>query len=257
MIDNGSLWLLGGLLLLAMLVAYEVGLRLHARLRVRTDGQGDGSSNESYALSGVFGLLALLMAFAFGLALDRFEERRVLVVAKANAIGTLASRLALAPEPSRPALLADLDRYADARLEVGLATDPARSNAALARADALYTRFGVRLYAALADGPGDARMTLLVPAYNETGDIAEERRAARAARLPAMVIALLALYCVAGATMLGYTVARSGAAHRLSAGVFFVLLAFAFATILDLDRPRGGGIHVPQDELERVAEALS
>lgn len=256
MIDNGSLLLLGGLLLLAMLVAYEVGLRLHARLRARSDGDAEGSSDESYAMSGVFGLLALLMAFAFGLALDRFEERRVLVVAEANAIGTLASRVALAPEASRPALLAELGRYARARLEVGLATDPARSNAALARADALHARFGERLYAALADGPGDARMTLLVPAYNEAGDIAAERRAARAARLPGMVIALLALYCVAGAGMLGYTVAGSGARHRLAAGVFFVLLAFAFATILDLDRPRGGVIHVPQDELKRVAEGF-
>ena len=62
MIDEAPLWLTGIMLFASMVVAYEAGLRLHARLRSRADAPGSESSDESYVLSGVFGLLALLMA---------------------------------------------------------------------------------------------------------------------------------------------------------------------------------------------------
>lgn len=257
MIDSVPLMLVGSGLLVAMMLTYEGGIRLHRRLRKRADAPGGESSDESYAMSGVFGLLALLMAFAFGLALDRFEERRVLVVAEANAVGTFASRLALLPEEARQPIRRDLARYVKARVVVGRANDPARSEAAAIRADAIHDRLGERLLATLASGPADARTTLLVQAFDETGDAATERRAARAAGLPGLVLALLSLYCIAGAGMLGYTVAASGARHRAAAGVFFLLLAFAFVTILDLDRPRGGAITVSQAELERVSAHLT
>lgn len=257
MIDSAPLLLVGTVLLALMMVAYESGMRLHRRLRSRADAPGNESSDESYAMSGVFGLLALLMAFAFGLALDRFEERRVLVVAEANAIGTFASRLALAPAAAQAMLQRDLVRYAKARTVVGRTTDAARSQVAANIADALHVRLGEQLMLTLAAGPGDSRTSLLVQAFDETGDTAAQRRAARAARLPDLVLALLALYCFAGAGMLGYTVAGSGARHRIAAGVFFLLLSFAFVTILDLDRPRGGAITVSQSELERVTAQLT
>lgn len=256
MIDEAPLWLICILLMVAMGLAYEGGLRLHGRLRTRADAPGSDSSDESYILSGVFGLLALLMAFSFSLALDRYEERRALVVSEATAIGTLAARLALLPETNRRALENDLARYAQARVIVGRTTDPARSAVALAQAGALHDQLGSHLYAMLSAGPIDVRTTLLVQGLDEASAIATERRAARAARLPLPVLALLALYCVVGAAMLGYTLAGSQAKHRLAAGVFFVLLTVAFITILDLDRPRGGAIFVPQTELERVATSL-
>lgn len=257
MINDAPLWLMGTILLSGMALAYEGGLRLHDRLRNRADAPGRDSGDESYILSGVFGLLALLMAFAFSLALDRYEERRALVVSEANAIGTLAARLALLPETSRRALASDLARYAQARVVVGRTSDPAGSAVALQQAETLHDQLGSHLYAALSAGPIDARTTLLVQALDEAGDVATERRAARAARLPLPVLELLALYCVVGATILGYTLAGSQAKHRLAACVFFALLTVAFVTILDLDRPRGGAIIVPQTELERVVTSLA
>lgn len=248
------LWLLIVLLLAAMVAAYEAGMRLHPRLRSRADATKRDSSDESHSLSGVFGLLALLMAFAFSLALDRYEERRALVTAEANALGTFATRLALLPEADRAPVQRQLEGYARARLAVGLAEDGAAER--LAHAVALHDLLGADLYAALARIPFDARTTLLAQSFDALGDVATERHAARSARLPNAVLALLVLYCVAGAGLLGYTVAASGARHRTSAALFFLLLALAFATVLDLDRPRGGVIMVSQDEMAAAIARL-
>ncbi len=250
------LWLVVLALLVAMGVAYEAGMRLHPRLRSRADANKRDSSDEGHSLSGVFGLLALLMAFAFSLALNRYEERRTLVTAEANSLGTFATRLALLPQSDQPALQQQLMDYARARLEVSLAQDDGQHSRA--RAVALHDTLGAGLYAALAKYPYDARTTLLAQEFDVLGDVATERNAARKARLPTAVLALLVLYCVAGAGLLGYTVAASGAKHRTSAATFFLLLSLAFATVLDLDRPRGGVIQVPQDEMTTaVARLLS
>ncbi|MFC0589054.1 hypothetical protein ACFFF7_06475 [Novosphingobium aquiterrae] len=257
MIGTVPLVLLGIVLMAAMLLAYEGGLRLHRSISHRADGGNSESSDEGYVLSGVFGLLALLMAFAFSLALGRFDERRALAVAEANAIGTMASRLALVGADQQQPLRQALSDYASARVATGTAADTARWDRLGRDAGQLHDRFGSRLYQVIASGPADARTTLLVQAYDDLGDTAALRRSARAARLPEAVLALLAVYCMVGAGMLGYTIAASRAKHRIASGIFFLLLTAAFVTVLDLDRPRGGTIVVPQTELEDVARALA
>lgn len=255
MIDNAPLLLIGCVLLMAMLAAYGLGHVLHGvLLRGREDG---ATSDESYVLSGVFGLLALLMAFAFSLAIGRYETRRELVIDEANAISTMASRLSLLDERQSAALRLPLATYARARAEAGKIDDDARWQGATDEAARLGDGFGNLLFATLRSMPPDTRGPVLVQAYNAMGDLATARHAARKARLPEEVLLLLALYCCAGATMLGYTLAGTGRRHTLASLIFFALLASAFVTILDLDRPRGGAILVPQDELEAVARAIS
>lgn len=244
------------LLVAAMYGAYEGGIRIHPKLRKRADASKRDSGDESHSLSGVFGLLALLMAFAFSLSLGRFEERRELVTAEANAIGTFATRLSLLPQNDRQTLTPLLRDYAIARVAMGSATAQREQDRRFTEAEALHDRLGEALYAALGSLPPDTRTSLLAQAFDELGDVAVERRAARSAQLPGAVLALLVLYCVVGALLLGYTVAASGAKHRSAALLFFVLLALAFATVLDLDRPRGGIILVPQDEMEFVLTRL-
>lgn len=243
------------LLVAAMMAAYEFGLRLHPRLRSRADGSKLDGSDESHALSGVSGLLALLMAFSFSLALDRYEERRMLVTAEANAIGTFSTRLGLLPDEDRAGLRQTLAVYGAARLKVGISQDDGHRE--FAQAEALRDALGVRLYEVLQRYPFDARTTLLAQEFDAMGDVATERRAARSARLPTAVLVLLVVYCIAGACLLGYTVAASAAKHRTTAGLFFILLGFAFAIVLDLDRPRGGFILVPQDEMIAAVALLS
>ena len=256
MIFTGSpLWLDFLVLLALCAAAFELARALARRLLRRATGD-DGDSSETHALSGVFGLLALLMAFSFGMALDRYEERRELVVAEANALGTFASRLALLPDNEARVLRSMLADYARERLAFGKAQTADMAAAAYRGADAVHLAMGETIYATLARAPAGPHGPALLQPFNEAGDLAAERLAAREAHLPNAVLLLLCLFCVAGTAMLGYSRAGSPRAHRLASFAFLVLLAVAFITVLDLDRPRGGTILVPQAAMERQASAL-
>lgn len=262
--DRTPLGALGLALLVAMVLAYLGGARLHAWLE-RTEAAAPGTaapdqgirrSDQGAVLSGVFGLLALLMAFAFSLAIGRYEHRRQLALDEANAFGTMASRLGLLDEAQRAPLARLLGTYARARAEAGRVPDDAEWEAAVGRAATLGTMFGDHLIGTLRTMPPDTRGPVLVSAWNSLGDIATARHAERSARLPAEVLMLLALYCCAGAGILGYGPDASSRRHAAAALALFVLLCAAYVTVLDLDRPRAGAIVVPQGELDTVAAAL-
>lgn len=250
-----SLLIPGAALFAAMVAAWWGGRTVFRRAHPVAAARA--SSDPGYALSGVFGLLALLMAFAFSLAIGRYETRRQLVVDEANAIGTMATRLALLDDAQRQPLARQLAAYARSRAAtslVGTESDWQAEHDQTARA---CGQFGDALFGVLRAVPPDTRGPMLVQAYNTMCDITTSRHAARKARLPAEVMVLLALFCCAGAAMLGYTDGKERRREALPSLLFFALLAAAFVTILDLDNPRVGAILVPQDELEAVANGLS
>src|SRR6478735_9623096 len=80
-------------MLLASLIGYAIR-RWEIRRAERREEVVE-HSQESYLVGGILGLLALLLAFSFSMALDRYEERRHLVVKEANAIGTAYLRAQL------------------------------------------------------------------------------------------------------------------------------------------------------------------
>ena len=76
-------------------------------------------NQEGYLVGSLLGFLALLMAFSFSMALDRYEERRHLVIQEANAIGTAYLRTQLLDEPHRGRLSGLLVAYTDNRIALG------------------------------------------------------------------------------------------------------------------------------------------
>ena len=83
--------------------AAEVGAWLGRRLRRTTDEIPETGTLTGAAL----GLLALLLAFSFSLALSRYEARRNWVLKEANAIGSISRSLTCyAPTPSCGSALA-------------------------------------------------------------------------------------------------------------------------------------------------------
>lgn len=247
-------WLIALALVIAMAASYELGIRYHVRVQRLADEDNDDASDEGFSLSGVFGLLALLMAFAFGMALDRYEDRRQLVTVEAKAIDTLSSRLELLSDADRAAIAPMLKEYGELRVETSNAAFD--DQASWARSREIANAIERRVYRALDTMSGDPRTALVVEAQDMLSDVATDRHAARGAKIPPAVLWLLAIYCIAGAAMLGYSVAATNARHRTAAMIFFMLLALAFLTVLDLDNPRGGWIITPQDELEAAVLRL-
>jgi uncharacterized membrane protein len=91
--------------LAAILVVSEIGWQIGIRTK------GGGGSNITTLESAILGLLALMLAFTFSMALSRFEARRDALLNEANAIGTTALRARLLPEPHRSETLKLLREY--------------------------------------------------------------------------------------------------------------------------------------------------
>ena len=234
-------------LALLFLAAAELGFRAHRRF-----GGNGGSEDESQVLSTALLVLALLLGFTFSMALNRYDERRELVVQEANDIGTAWLRAGLVPAPHGPALQAALADYARVRVTSPVPSEPAK----LARAAALRNRvWAVAAPAqAVLDGP---RAASLISAVNAVLDTGTQREKAVAARVPGEVILLLVVFAAVACFLLGYTLNAHGHRHRLASGILFALLGLTIMLILDLDRPAGGAIVVDQSAMEAFVAGLA
>lgn len=254
-LDDAPLGLVGLALLLGMVLARELGGWLHRQLSKTADDGGGEGSDEGLIVSGVLGLLALLVAFTFSLALSRHEDRRELVVQEANAIGTAYMRAQLLDQPYRDELGGRLAAYARARLAFGEASGAER-DVLEARSEALQGPIWQVTIKAIEPIRGTALAGLVASSVNSVVDLAAERKAARAARLPGPVLEALVLYGFGAAMVVGYALTGMRSRHRAAALLLFGLLTLAILLILDLDRPRSGSILVPQDAMRDAVASL-
>jgi hypothetical protein len=110
--------ILGMVLFTAMLVvvAVEVGFRLGTRFRGRHDAHQSASVSE--AVQTALALLAFVLALTFGVAAERFNDRRVLIIEEAAAIGTAYLRADLLPDKDRDEVQSLLREYLHLRVYV-------------------------------------------------------------------------------------------------------------------------------------------
>ena len=257
--DSFWSWPLGvvvSLLLLSMAAAHVLGRRTHARLAAEPDGSGDGSGDEGFILSGVLGLLALLMAFSFSMALNRLEDRRDLMLQETSAIGYLSMLADGLPQAQGAALKSDIVTYAKARLAVASMPDDAMRAVAEQKAADLREPIAGTVTAVLRVGPPGEFPIALASAYDAVEDTAVRRRALTQAHLPARVLWLLVAYVTISAAMLGYALAAASSRHRVASMTLYLLIALAFGVILDIDRPREGAIVVDQTPFAQMVESL-
>jgi hypothetical protein len=234
-------WILLTIALFAGLLAlHELGRRLGAR-RVRLLG---GDKEETGVIDGaVFALLGLLIAFTFSGAASRFDDRRAMIVDEANAIGTAYLRLDVLPAAAQPQLREVFRRYLDARLAAyRLVPDIAAAKAELARAVQIQGELWAGAVAAAAGS--QQAMVLVLPALNDTFDIAAKRTAATEMHPPTVIFVLLIGLALLSAMLAGYAMARSGRRPWLHTLTFAFMLGGAVYVIFDLEYPRVGLIRV-------------
>jgi hypothetical protein len=238
---EAPLWSILLSLFLVMGLAREVGAWARRREGRVARGEG-GATDEGYILTAVLGLLALLVAFSFGMALNRFEARRELVVTEANALGSAYDRTALLADPAKLRRL--LLQYAEARLAYGEVG--AGAKAAELEADRLRPQVWAEAVRQIAPSRETPLAGFLLSPLDAAFDAASARKAELQARMPFVVLGVLAVYFVAAAAVLGYASARAEARHRIASFALFALFTLALGVILDLDRPREGLIDLPQ-----------
>ena len=252
--NNLSLASIGLIFLASVLIAARIGLSLRnwREGNMGTDAT-EHSNQETCIVSGLLGLLALLLAFTFSLTIDRFEIRRALVITDSNSIGTAYLRVQLLPEPHRTRLSKLLLDYTRNRILLARAQRDEVS-LLLARDDHLLGDIWSATVAA-----HDAVKTLplsmnLLDSMNAMIDADSSRRAERQANVPSRVLSALFLYLVITAAVFGYVLA--GKRARITATILMGLLAISLLLIIDIDQPKRGHIVESQAPMEAVLEIL-
>ena len=224
--------------------AYEAGFRLGRWWQDRTPGEQEGPTN--MLVGSILALLAFLLAVTMGMAADRYDARRALVVDEANSIGTTYLRAGYLPEPASSQIRELLRQYVPLRLTV---TDSADTEADIAASTAIHTKlWAIAEEVARTTDKGDL-VALFIELLNETIDLHETRITARNARVPETVVLLLIGGSILSLAMVGFSAGLTRRRSLLSAAVLVIALGAVITIVVDLDRPREGLIQVSQQPL--------
>ena len=242
------IWLALGLFVIFAAATFA-GMRLQA-MRAKLNKAEEEKSQ--FLVSGTMLLLGLLLAFTFSLALERYEQRRLLVIDEANALGTAYLRAQILDEPHRTALSELLIGYTENRIVLGRAKGDRK--ALLAKNDEILTRLWSAVKAGNDAANAKGMSTVYYWAFNDVFNLDTERKSARLARIPDAVLLAVVLVSILTAAVIGSVL--TGATHRIRAGVFLALLTTSLCLIIDLNRPAEGLIVEPQEPLELLLVSM-
>lgn len=244
LIDLLPLWSILPLTVAVCLLSVELGYRIASYCQHHSVEEKESSVGSM--VGATLGLLAFMLAFTFGLAGSRFEDRRQILLSEANAIGTTYLRTAMLPEPMRTDTQSLLREYVDVRLE---AIQPGKLNQALIRSEELHEELWL-LAVAATEKDRSPITGLFVQSLNEVIDLHAKRvMAGLRSRVPGVIWIVLYGLAFVAMLMMGY---HSGLVHsRRSIAVIALVLGFSSVlyVIADLDRPAQGTLRVSQQSM--------
>ena len=251
-LDQFPLWTMLPISVAVGMLSVELGYQL-ARYRQR-NSQEEKESPVGGMVGATLGLLAFMLAFTFGLAGSRYEDRRQVVLSEANAIGTTYLRAAMLPEPMRSETRNLLREYVDLRVEA--VQQPAKLNEALARSEEVHERLW-SLAVAATEKDRSPITALYVVSLNEVIDLHATRvMAGLRSRVPGVIWIVLYLLAILATVMIGY---HAGLANsRRSIAVIALVIGFSSVLILiaDLDRPGQGMLRVSQQSMVDLRKSM-
>ena len=195
-------------------------------------------------------LLALIIGFSFSMAVSRYDQRKNLEEAEANAIGTEYVRADLLPADVRMQVRELLGQYLDQRLRY-YETD--RSDLSADSAESLTQ---ARLWSAVVNAGTSQPTAVVALAVSGMNDVVNSQGYTQAAwvnRIPTAAWALLASIAVFANLLLGYRDRRTDLRVLL---VLPLTVSVALFLIADIDSPRGGLIRVVPQNLVSLSQVF-
>jgi hypothetical protein len=238
-----------------LLIATAVGFRLGSRNASVT---AEVSRSQFSTIQGaVLGLLALLIAFTFAMAVSRFDIRKNLVLEEADAIGTAFLRSQLLPIPYNSEVSILLRQYVDIRLEFyNAGIDEKRLNAANEQTDLLHKQLWSQANAAANVDHRAVTTGLFIQSLKEVIDLHEKRFTGMRNHVPESVILLLFIVATLSLGLTGYGFGLAGKQHFFVTTTVAILIVAVIYLIIDLDRPRRGLIKISQGSMIDIQESL-
>ncbi|MGR8978911.1 MAG: bestrophin-like domain [Gammaproteobacteria bacterium] len=242
-------------LFIFMLLAMEIGFRNGRR---KQNSEAEAITQANSVLVSMLGLLALLLAFTFSAALQRYEDRSRTVVAESNAIGTTYLRARLLPLGMQDEVQKLLRQYLDVRIQEGRvdATEPALHESLLHQAKLMEAQlWGHAVMAAELD-KSVVTSGLFIQSLNDLIDTSATRNAALNRQVPEIVLLLMFVTIVLTTATLGYASGIAGHRVTLAAFALMILIALVVYLIIDLDRPRRGVIQVSHESMLNLQQSI-
>jgi hypothetical protein len=239
-----------GFAIVAM-ICYEGGYRIGRWWQDREPGEQEGPTG--VIVGSILALLAFLLAVTMGMAADRFDSRRAIVLQEANAIGTTYLRAGYLPEPASSQMRELLRQYVPLRIRSTTSTD---LQGDIQKSETLLNQMW-----AIAEGvakttqQGDLTSTF-IESLNETIDLHETRVTAGSARVPETLVLLLFFGSALSLGMVGFSAGLTKRRSLLTAAVLIIALGAVITIVVDLDRPREGLIQVSQQPLIDVQQQI-
>jgi hypothetical protein len=241
--------------LLCLLLAYEWGYRVGRWWQNRTHEQREGPT--PMIVGSLLALLAFLLAITMGMASDRFEARRRLVLEEANAVGTTYLRAGYLPESASNQIRQLLREYVPLRIaDEDLSEAEVRSR--IAQSVELQSKLWSVAEELARAAPESHAVALFIESLNQMIDLHECRVAGGIyGRVPETVLVLLFCNSILTVAMVGYSAGMRLQRGLLAAVVMILFLGAVIILVVDLDRPRDGFLTVNQQPLIDLSKQLT
>jgi hypothetical protein len=226
------------------LLCFEIGFRIGVWWQAREPGEQEGPTD--LLVGSMLGLIAFVLAITMGLAVDRHDARRGLVVEEANAIATAYQRADYLPTADAGQLKALLRAY----LPLRIVEDPNEVPANIVKSADLAQQMWAIQAKVVQTGYSPDLMSSLGDSLNEIVTVSERRIVAGVyARVPPTIMFLLLAGSALSLAMVGYSAGLKGRRSVLTATVLIVVLGVVTILVVDLDRPQEGLLNVSQQAL--------
>lgn len=199
-------------------------------------------------------LLGLLIGFSFSMATSRYDQRKNLEEAEANAIGTEYVRADLLPAADAARVRPLLRNYLEQRILFYKTSDALQIRQINARTAQLQAELWAAILVPAAERPTPI-VGLAVAGMNDVLNSQGYAEAAWRNRIPIAAWVLLVSIAFCSNALIAY-----GARNVKADGGLLLVLPFvvslSFFLIADIESPRGGVIHLDPDNLTSLSESL-
>ena len=234
------------------LIVFECGYRIGRWWQERTPEEREGPT--PMLVNSLLALMAFILAITMGMASDRFDARRVLVLNEANAIGTTYLRAGYLPQPASSEIQTLLREYVPLRIVTNDLTDIQNR---IAQSRRLQTDLWSITEELARATPESDVLGLFIDSLNEMIDLHEKRVMLRIyGRVPETILLLLVLGSMLTLAMVGYNAGLTRRRSPLTAVVLIAVLIAIITLVFDLDRPRDGLVKVNQQPLINLQQQI-
>jgi len=237
--------------LVVLWLSVRIGVALRKRKRALDENERE---DFGIIMAAILTLLGLIIGFSFSMAITRYDQRKNLEEAEANAIATEYVRVDFLSAADAAKVRALLRSYLDQRVLFYKTRDDRQ----LEQIDVATAQLEADMWSAV-QVPAAAQPTpVFALAVTGMSDVLNSKGYTQAAwwnRIPSAAWGLMAVIAICCNLLIGYG-ARRGEARTTLLLVLPFIVSISFCLIADIDSPRGGVVRVRAENLVSLSQSL-